>query len=109
MHISESFSLFHHQINDTLKMKHQINQQGFTCNTPIKFGIHWIQIRVHLYLQCILVLGGVAQSIYASLNADPGVASSIRARSHTFVQIDREIISMAILLPSAKSFKKGCC
>ena len=33
-----------------------------------------------------------------SLTADPGVGSSIRARSHTFVEIDREIISTVILL-----------
>ena len=33
---------------------------------------------------------------------DPGPA-------HTFVEIDHEIISTAILLPSAESFKKGCC
>ena len=41
----------------------------------------------------------VAQSVAclvtdASLTADPGVASSIPARSHTFVEIDHEIISM---------------
>ena len=30
-------------------------------------------------------------------------------RSHTFVEIDHEIISAVILLPSADSFKKGCC
>ena len=30
------------------------------------------------------------------LTADPGVASSIRARSHTFVEIDHEIISTVI-------------
>ena len=43
------------------------------------------------------------------LTADPGVTSSIPARSHTFVEIDHEIIiSMVILLPSAESFKKGC-
>ena len=58
--------------------------------------------------------GRVAQSVtclttYASLHADPGVASSIPARSHTFVEIDHEIISTVILLPSAESFKKGCC
>ena len=35
------------------------------------------------------------------LAADPGVASSIPAQSHTWVEIDSEIISMAILLPSA--------
>ena len=45
----------------------------------------------------------------ASLTADPGIASSIPARSHTFVEIDHEIISTVILLPSAESFKKGCC
>ena len=44
-----------------------------------------------------------------SLTADPGVASSILARSQTFVEIDHEIISTVILLPSAESFKKGCC
>ena len=40
---------------------------------------------------------------------DPGVASSIPARYHTFVEIDHEIIPMVILLPSADLFKKGCC
>ena len=44
----------------------------------------------------------------ANLTADPGVASSIPARPHTFVKIDHEIISMVILFPSAKSFMKGC-
>ena len=45
----------------------------------------------------------------ASLTADPGVASLIPARDHTFVEIDHEIISTVILLPSSESFKKGCC
>ena len=45
----------------------------------------------------------------ACLTAIPGVASSIPARSHTFVEIDHEIISTVILLPSTDSFKKGCC
>ena len=58
--------------------------------------------------------GHVAQSVTclatdASLTADPGVASLIPAWSHTFVEIDHEILSMVILLPSADSFKKGCC
>ena len=57
--------------------------------------------------------GRVTQSVMclatdASLTADPGVANSIPARSHTFVKIDHEIIS-TILLPSTESFKKGCC
>ena len=56
----------------------------------------------------------VAQSVTclatdACLTADPGVASSILARSNTFVEIDHEIISTVILLPSADSFKKACC
>ena len=46
----------------------------------------------------------------ARLTAAPGVGSSILARSHTFVvENDHEIISTVILLPSADSFKKGCC
>ena len=44
-----------------------------------------------------------------SLTANPGVPSSIPAWSHTFVEIDHEIISTVILLPSAESFKKVCC
>ena len=50
----------------------------------------------------------IAQSV-TCLTADPGVASSIPARYHTFVEIDHEIISTVILLPSADLFKKGCC
>ena len=58
--------------------------------------------------------GSVAQSVTclatdASLTADQGVASSIPAPSHTFVEIDYEITSTVILLPSAESFKKECC
>ena len=61
-----------------------------------------------------LLPGRVAQSVTclatdACLTAIPGVASSIPARSHTFVEIDHEIISTVIFLPSADSFKKGCC
>ena len=45
--------------------------------------------------------GRVAQSVTclatdACLTADPGVASSIPVRSHTFVEIDYEMISMVI-------------
>ena len=58
--------------------------------------------------------GRVAQSVTclatdACLTAHPGVASSIPARYHVFVEIDHEIISTVILLPSADLFKKGCC
>ena len=37
------------------------------------------------------------------------VASFIPVRSHTFEELDHEIIYTVILLPSADSFKKGCC
>ena len=61
-----------------------------------------------------LVPGRVAQSVTclatdANLTADPGVTSSIPARSHTFLEIDHETISTVILLPSTKPFMKGCC
>ena len=54
-----------------------------------------------------IIPGRVAQSVTclvtdAKLTADPGVASSIPARSHTFVEIDHEIISTVILLSSAE-------
>ena len=55
----------------------------------------------------------VAQSVTclatgAYLTADPGVTSSISAKSHTFVEIDHVIIFTVILLPSTESFKRGC-
>ena len=68
------------------------------------------------YHTCNLILmpGRVSQSVTclatdACLTADPGVASSIPVRSHTFVEIDHEMNPTVILLPSADSFKKGCC
>ena len=58
--------------------------------------------------------GRVVQSVTclatdACVTADQGVLSSIPARSHTFLDINVEIISTFILLPSTESFKKGCC
>ena len=48
-------------------------------------------------------INGILMGVYAvvCLTADPGVASLIPARSHTYVQVDHEIISTLILLPSA--------
>ena len=63
---------------------------------------------------CLLITfaNRLAQSVMclatdACLTADPGVLSLILARSHTFLEIDHEIISTVIPLPSAESFKKG--
>ena len=72
------------------------------------------KVYVETYSSWIFKPGRVAQSVTclatdACLTADPGVASSIPARYHTFVEIDHEIISTVILLPSADLFKKGCC
>ena len=46
---------------------------------------------------------GRAAQLVTCLAADPGVASSTLAGSHIFAKIDHEIISTAILLPSADS------
>ena len=51
----------------------------------------------------IFTLGRVVPSVTCMtadtcLTADPGVGSLIPARSHTFMEIDREIISTVILL-----------
>ena len=62
-------------------------------------------------MQCVCEIGphspvGNMSDYRCASAADPGVASLIPARSHTFVEIDHEIISTVILLPSADSFKK---
>ena len=58
-----------------------------------------------------MATGRVAQlvtclAIDASLTADPGVASLIPARSHTFEEIDYKIISTGIYFPSSESFNQ---
>ena len=35
--------------------------------------------------------------------------SDCRSRGREFMEIDHDMISTVILLPSADSFKKGCC
>ena len=90
-----------------------------TVQTKIRHRIMRCLIRIStvcfiIQTALLIIPGRVAQSVTclatdAYLTADPGVASSIPARSHTFVEIDHEIISTVILLPSADSFKKGCC
>ena len=80
------------------------------------------EISTNVYELCAIIFfaticpkpGRVAQSVTclatdACLTSDPGVASSIPALYHTFVEIDHEIISTVIPLPSADLFKKGCC
>ena len=52
---------------------------------------------------------GLIAQLVMYLNADPGIASLIPAWSQTFVEIDYEIISTAILLTSADSRRLVVC
>ena len=80
----------------------QITLYVLSCPLLILFKINFFEPgRVAQSVMCLVTDG--------CLTADPGVASSIPAQSHTFVEIDHEIISTVILLPSAESFKKGFC
>ena len=81
-------------------MKYIVKQPQRKCNSHKYSYIKILPGRVAQWVTCL--------ATDASQTADPGVASSIPARSHTFMEIDQEIISMVILLPSAESFKKGC-
>ena len=75
---------------------------------------HYQLFKCWVIVHAFVVPGCIAQSVTClttdgCLTAFPGVASLISAQSHTFVEIDHEIIFTVILLPSADSFKKGCC
>ena len=88
----------------------------FYCNVINVFNAYVIRTCTVELSHCLMFLppGRVALSVTClatdeSLTADPGVTSSIPALSHTFMEIDYEIISTVILLPSTESFKKDCC
>ena len=71
----------------------------FSCIRRL-WSFFWFKV---LNFNHFWIPGRVAQSVTclatdACLTADPGVASSIPARYHTFVEIDHEIISTVILL-----------
>ena len=76
--------------------------QSHIVDQPTAFGGRATEHKQSQDIQSDLV----AQSV-ARLIADPGVVSSITAWSHTFVEIDHEIISTVILLPSADSRRAG--
>ena len=83
-----------------------------TCSGAIK-GFTKVQIYFtdEICTLCACLLPNfliVAQSV-AFLTADPRVASSILAPSHTFVEIDHEIISVVILFLSADSRRVVVC
>ena len=91
----------------TEKLLNHINQQQKQETCLINWGLRWGKVKKNPAWSAAIP-GRVAQSV-TCLTADPGVASLIPARYHTFVEIDHEIISTVILLPSADLFKKGCC
>ena len=72
----------------------------FTISTPLAYWRHYWYKKMFWILglkftKCLPV--PVVQT-EASLTTDPGVASLILGRSHTFMEIDHEIISTVILL-----------
>ena len=71
----------------------------------ISAGINKMLVRISNETDPDRSLGRAAKCLtaYMCLTADPGVVSLISAGFYTFVEIDHEIISMAILLPSADS------
>ena len=98
--------------NNSIKTK-QMKFRIAVNNVQRHSGVHTFSDNLHCTKNLSLT-GRVAQSVTclatdACLTAIPGVASSIPARSHTFVKIAHEIISTVILLSSADSFKTVFC
>ena len=65
-------------------------------------NILWPILR-HYYYPSNLHDTGLRSAVSNVSTADPGVVNKISVRSHTFVEVDHEIISTAIFLPSADS------
>ena len=82
-----------------MKTRPDMSEKSLTAGT---LRINTNITLVLLFNLTLILLGSVAQSV-TCLTADPGVASLILAQSHSFVEIGHEIISAAILLPSADS------
>ena len=108
--------LFQHIFQHKLLSKHNkitLNWKSHGWDKQVMYGSRLSGYNIQT-IHSFFLPGHVAQSVMClatdvCLTADTGVVSSIPARSHTFEEIDREIISMVILLHSTDSFKKGCC
>ena len=77
---------------------------GSSESTLFKMALCW---KSHVTVQIFLNTGPRVQSVTclatdACLTADPGVLKLIAARSHTFMEIDSEIISTVISVTSEK-------
>ena len=84
---------------------------GSSESSLVKMAHCW---KSHVTVQTFLNTRPRRQSVTclatdACLASDHGVPSLIAARSTTFMEIDYEIISTVIFLPSAESFKKSSC
>ena len=92
-------------VQTVCKCYHQMTLVGkelIPMKSSFQFGISKFEWTVHSAV-------GNMSGYRCVSDCKPGVVSSIPARSHTLVEIDHEIISTVILLPSAESYKKGCC
>ena len=76
------------------------NQRSEGPDYELKSTLH--HVRGNILPTSSRLVRPVVQSA-ASLTAESGNASSIPARSHTFVEMDHEII------PTFHCIKKGCC
>ena len=75
----------------------------------IMYDIFMYVMIMYVIIMYVIIMKVTCLTTDAYLTADPGVSSSIPPPPQTFLEINHEIISRVILLPSAESFKKGCC
>ena len=93
-------------------------KQQFIINTFVLSIFEWLLKSVRFTVTTFFLIFRLTTTLLEWLSGREGNDSrnyfminlhESMARSHTFVEIDREIISTVILLPSAEPFKKGCC
>ena len=77
-----------------MKTLHSI--QKYNVYDKLSFGVNFFGHRIINWPGCVAQLV-TCLATDACLTADPGVASSIPVWSHTFVEIDHEMISTVIL------------
>ena len=101
------FPISHQRVRSSCSFCHYISHLIGCCLAGY-FTCEMIDSSYHFNDQLLYKRGCLALSVTCliadiCLVAEPGVASLIPARPHTFMEIDCEIISTAILLPSADS------
>ena len=86
-------------------MNNDFQNVSYNCDIIIEFP-HAYYMYLSSLTRYIRLFNDLSPNL---LTADPWAVSLIPGRSHTFVEIEYEIISMVNFLPSAESFKKDCC